>query len=106
MTIFDIYFILFLQLGLFLKKVLKVEIGCLSKSEFLEIIERYLRQRTSLVSSDLSTFCICGGKQETVRHIITHSSGHSQIIDIHQNQLQVNSSDSILQYLYTLLYMV
>ncbi|KAF2298098.1 hypothetical protein GH714_014055 [Hevea brasiliensis] len=56
------------QLGLFLKKILKGDIGFLSKSEFIEAISQYLRQRTNLVSSDFSKFCVCGGKREAVRH--------------------------------------
>ncbi|KAL5548731.1 hypothetical protein UlMin_003962, partial [Ulmus minor] len=76
------------QLGLFLKKILKDEIGAVSKSDFIEIILRYLSQRTSLVSGDLSTFCACGGKREVVRTIVNHSSDHVEIIDIQQKQLQ------------------
>ncbi|PON60223.1 Kinesin-like protein [Trema orientale] len=75
------------QLGLFLKKILKDDLGTRSTSEFLETISRYLSQRTSLVSNDLSTFCICGGKREIVRHIVSHSSDHADTVNIHQKQL-------------------
>ena len=86
----------FLQLGLFLKKILKDDLGSRSTSEFLETISRYLSQRTSLVSNDLSTFCKCGGKHEIVRHIVSHSSEHAETINIHQKQLQVKITCSIL----------
>ncbi|KAJ6776754.1 HEAVY CHAIN putative-RELATED [Salix koriyanagi] len=76
------------QLGLFLKKILKGDIGCLSKTEFIEAISQYLTQRTSLGSSDFSKFCICGGKKETIRHIVSNSSGHAEVIDLHQKQLE------------------
>ncbi|XP_062078987.1 kinesin-like protein KIN-14F [Humulus lupulus] len=75
------------QLGLFLKKILKDELGNCSTSEFLETISRYLSQRTSLVSNDLSTFCICGGKREIVQHIVSHSSDHDEAINMSQKQL-------------------
>lgn len=80
----------FLQLGMFLKKILKGDMGYLSKSEFVEAISRYLSQRTSLVSSDMSKFCICGGKSEVVQHIISPSSGYLELIEIQQKQLQVS----------------
>uniref|UniRef100_A0A6N2L2B5 Kinesin motor domain-containing protein n=1 Tax=Salix viminalis TaxID=40686 RepID=A0A6N2L2B5_SALVM len=76
------------QLGLFLKKILKGDIGCLSKTEFIEAISQYLTQRTSVGSSDFSKFCICGGKKETIRHIVSNSSGHAEVIDLHQKQLE------------------
>ncbi|KAK9941143.1 hypothetical protein M0R45_017769 [Rubus argutus] len=76
------------QLGLFLKKLLRGDIGPLSKSEFLEAISHYLAQRSNMVSSDLSKFCICGGKREVLRHSNSHSSGHEELIGIQQKQLQ------------------
>jgi kinesin family protein C2/C3 len=79
----------YLQLGLFLKKILKGDIGSLSKNEFIEAISQYLRQRTSLASSDFSKFCICGGKRETIQHTVSSSSGHTEVIDLHQKQLEV-----------------
>ena len=79
----------YLQLGLFLKKILKGDIGSLSKNEFIEAISQYLRQRASLASSDFSKFCICGGKRETIQHTVSSSSGHTEVIDLHQKQLEV-----------------
>ncbi|KAJ9173861.1 hypothetical protein P3X46_016954 [Hevea brasiliensis] len=76
------------QLGLFLKKILKGDIGFLSKSEFIEAISQYLRQRTNLVSSDFSKFCVCGGKREAVRHTVSHSLVQTEQIDLHQKQLE------------------
>ncbi|KAL9382883.1 hypothetical protein Peur_023206 [Populus x canadensis] len=76
------------QLGQFLKKILKGDIGSLSKNEFIEAISQYLRQRASLASSDFSKFCICGGKRETIQHTVSNSSGHAEVIDLHQKQLE------------------
>ncbi|KAF9673173.1 hypothetical protein SADUNF_Sadunf11G0121000 [Salix dunnii] len=76
------------QLGLFLKKLLEGDIGSLSKNEFLEAISQYLRQRTSLASSDFSKFCICGGERETIQHTVSNSSDHEEVIDLHQKQLE------------------
>lgn len=81
-----------MQLGIFLKKILKGGGNSLSKSEFLEIISQYLSQRSNLVSSDLSKFCTCGGKTEFFQHIISHSSDHTQRIDIQHKQLLVRLS--------------
>ncbi|KAK1404927.1 kinesin-like protein KIN-14F [Heracleum sosnowskyi] len=50
------------QLGHHFKKLLQGDGLSLSKSEFLEAIKNYLHQRTSLVASDNSRLCICGGK--------------------------------------------
>ncbi|KAJ6887430.1 kinesin-like protein KIN-14F [Populus alba x Populus x berolinensis] len=76
------------QLGLFLKKILKGDIGSLSKNEFIEAISQYLRKRASLASSDFSKFCICGGKRETIQHTVSSSSCHTEVIDLHQKQLE------------------
>ncbi|KAG5235953.1 kinesin motor family protein [Salix suchowensis] len=76
------------QLGLFLKKILKGDVGYLSKNEFLEAISQYLRQRASLASGDFSRFCICGGERETIQHTVSNSSGHEEVIDLHQKQLE------------------
>lgn len=48
--------------------MLKADGLSLSKSEFLEAIKNYLHQRTSLVSSDNSRLCICGGKYNGMWH--------------------------------------
>ncbi|KAJ6417567.1 hypothetical protein OIU84_003319 [Salix udensis] len=76
------------QLGLFLKKILKGDVGSLSRNEFLEAISQYLRQRASLASGDFSRFCICGGERETIQHTVSNSSGHEEVIDLHQKQLE------------------
>ncbi|PRQ35013.1 putative minus-end-directed kinesin ATPase [Rosa chinensis] len=76
------------QLGLFLKKLLRGDIGALSKSEFLEAMKNYLAQRSHMLSSDLSKFCICGGKREALHHSISHSSDHEELIAIQQKQLE------------------
>ncbi|XP_052118479.1 kinesin-like protein KIN-14F [Arachis duranensis] len=80
------------QLGLFLKKILKGDIGCLSKREFIEAISLYLNQRSNLASNDFSKFCICGGKRENIRHNNNnngnYSSKHIEVINNQQKQLE------------------
>ncbi|XP_059662357.1 kinesin-like protein KIN-14F [Cornus florida] len=76
------------QLGLLLKKILKADGIPLSKSEFIKIISRYLAQRTSSVSSDISKFCTCGGKRENIWPGIGHSSGNAELLDFQQKRLE------------------
>ncbi|KAJ7963561.1 Kinesin-like protein [Quillaja saponaria] len=76
------------QLGVLLKKILKGDIGCLTKTEFIEAISLYLNQRTSVVSSDISRFCICGGKHDSVRLNVNYSAGNDAKIDVQQKQLE------------------
>ncbi|GAV59639.1 Kinesin domain-containing protein/CH domain-containing protein [Cephalotus follicularis] len=71
------------QLGQFLKNL-----GSLSKSEFIEAISQYLHHRTSLVSSDFSKFCICGGKGEGISRSVSHYTGDSELSDLQRKQLQ------------------
>ena len=78
-----------LQLGLFLKKILKGDIGCLSKREFIEAISLYLNQRSSLASNDFSKFCICGGKRDNAQRNVNNSSSHIEVINTQQKQLEV-----------------
>ncbi|CAL0335051.1 unnamed protein product [Lupinus luteus] len=76
------------QLGLFLKKILEGDIGCISKREFIEAISLYLNQRSSLASNDFSKFCICGSKRDSIRHNVNYSCNHTQVINTQQNQLE------------------
>ncbi|KAK1584220.1 hypothetical protein Q3G72_030903 [Acer saccharum] len=76
------------QLGLFLKKVLKGEVGSLSKADFMEAISQYLGRKASLVPGDFSKDCICGGKREIIQHVISPSPDHTDLIDRLQKQLQ------------------
>ncbi|KAK4439665.1 Kinesin-like protein KIN-14F, partial [Sesamum alatum] len=76
------------QLGLFLKKVLNSDCGPPTKSQFLEAITKYLSKRTSLVSSDISNFCICGGKGDVVRHGNISSHGGLELLDLQHRQLE------------------
>lgn len=78
-----------LQLGLFLKKILKGEVGGLSKSDFLEAISQYLGRKASLISGDFSKDCICGGKREIIQQTISPCSTHVEQIDHLHIQLQV-----------------
>ncbi|KAL2495938.1 Kinesin KP1 [Forsythia ovata] len=76
------------QLGLFLKKILYTDCVPLSKSEFLKAISKYLSKRTSLVSRDISSFCICGGKGEGIRHKNGSSGGSGDLLDLQQKHLE------------------
>ncbi|XP_059443543.1 kinesin-like protein KIN-14F [Corylus avellana] len=76
------------QLGLFLKKILKSDAGSFSKHEFITAISLYLNQRTNLLSSDLSRFCVCGGKRNGTRHNVNLSADHAELIDFQQKQLE------------------
>ncbi|KAL5077308.1 hypothetical protein RYX36_016292 [Vicia faba] len=76
------------ELGLFLKKILKGDIGCLSKTEFVEAISLYLNQRSILASNDFSKFCICGGKRDILRQNVNYSAKYSEVINTQQKQLE------------------
>ncbi|CAK9145059.1 unnamed protein product [Ilex paraguariensis] len=76
------------QLGLFLKNLLKSDYIPLSKPEFLEVISKYLGQRTSLVSNDFSKFCICGGKRESSWRDIDYSTDSVDVLGLQQKQLE------------------
>ncbi|CAA2981748.1 kinesin KP1 [Olea europaea subsp. europaea] len=76
------------QLGLFLKKLLITDEIPVSKSQLLKAISEYLNKRTSLVSSDISKFCICGGKGEGTRCKSSSSSGSAELLDLQQKQLE------------------
>ncbi|XP_031264002.1 kinesin-like protein KIN-14F [Pistacia vera] len=76
------------QLGLFLKKILKGEVGPLTRADFMEAISQYLGRKASLVSGDFSKFCVCGGKREVVQQTINQCTGHAEVIDLQEKQLQ------------------
>ncbi|KAL8462126.1 hypothetical protein ACS0TY_032472 [Phlomoides rotata] len=76
------------QLGLFLKKVLNSDCVPLTKTQFLETISKYLSRRTSLVSSDISKFCICGGKSNGAWHRNISSHGGMELLDLQHKQLE------------------
>ncbi|AES70665.2 kinesin heavy chain [Medicago truncatula] len=76
------------ELGLFLKKILKGDIGCLSRREFVEAISLYLNQRSSLASNDFSKFCSCGGKRDSVRQNVNYSAKYAEVINTQQKQLE------------------
>lgn len=78
-----------LQLGHFLKKILKGNTGCLSKREFIEAITLYLNQRHSLASNEFSKLCTCGGKRDSNQHNVNYSANHVEIIDAQQKELEV-----------------
>lgn len=86
----------FLQLGLFLKKILKGDIGCLSKREFIEAISLYLNQRSSLASNDFSKFCNCGGKRDSIRQNANYSAKYVEVINTQQKQLEVQIGQQAL----------
>ncbi|XP_020238383.1 kinesin-like protein KIN-14F [Cajanus cajan] len=76
------------QLGLFLKKILKGDTGCLSKREFIKAITSYLNQRRSLASNESSKLCTCGGKRDSNQQNVNYSARHAEIIDGLQKQLE------------------
>ncbi|KAK7305290.1 hypothetical protein VNO77_43193 [Canavalia gladiata] len=77
------------QVGLFLKKILKGDIGCLSKREFIEAISLYLNQRSRSASNDFSKFCVCGGKRDNSnRQNVNYSAKYAEVINTQQKQLQ------------------
>lgn len=76
------------QLGLFLKKTLKGDYKPLSKREFLKTISKFIDQRTGLLSSDFSEFCICGGKSERMWQDISCPAGSTELLDSQQKQLE------------------
>ncbi|CAJ1960215.1 unnamed protein product [Sphenostylis stenocarpa] len=76
------------QLGLFLKKILKDDMGCLSKREFIEAISLYLNQRSSLASNDFSKFCNCGGKHDNIRQNANYYAKYTEVINTQQKQLE------------------
>ncbi|CAI0540887.1 unnamed protein product [Linum tenue] len=77
------------QLGLFLKKIVKGDIGYMSKEEFVEAISQYLSHRKNLVSSDFSKFCTCRGQKQFLGHTRTSSESSylSETTDLHQKEL-------------------
>ncbi|KAL6954983.1 Kinesin-like protein KIN-14F, partial [Sarracenia purpurea var. burkii] len=77
-----------IQLGLLLKKILKGNGIPLSKAEFLDAVSKYLGQRTSMVSSDLSKFCICGGKREVLWRSVGCSVDNAELYDHQHEQLE------------------
>ncbi|KAL0328590.1 UNVERIFIED_CONTAM: Kinesin-like protein KIN-14F [Sesamum calycinum] len=75
------------QLGLFLKEVLNTDCAPQTKSQFLEAISKYLSKRMSLVSRDISNFCICGGKGQGTMHL-NNSNGSVELLDLQRKQLE------------------
>lgn len=73
-----------------MKKILKSDGGSFPKHEFIAAISQYLNQRTALLSSDLSRFCVCGGKRNGTRHNANLSADHAELIDFQQKQLEVS----------------
>jgi len=78
-----------LQLGHFLKKILKGDAGCLSKREFVDAITLYLNQRRSSASNEISKLCTCGGKRDSNHHNVKYCAEHAEIIDAQQKELEV-----------------
>lgn len=78
-----------LQLGMFLKKNLNGNCLDQTKSQFLEAISKYLSKRTTLVSSDISNFCICGGKGDGTWNRSISFDGSVELLDLQQRQLEV-----------------
>ena len=83
--------LLYLQLGLFLKKLLKGDNGPLSKSDFVEATSEYIGKRTSLQATiDVQKAYICNGKMEVILNSVSRSPGHVEIlIELIQRQIEV-----------------
>ena len=81
----------YLQLGLFLKKLLKGDNGPVSKSDFIEATSEYIGKRTSLqATTDVSKAYICNGKNEVILNSVCRSPGRVEIlIDLIQRQIEV-----------------
>ncbi|GAA0142101.1 microtubule binding motor protein [Lithospermum erythrorhizon] len=76
------------RLGLFLKRMLNDDCIPLSKHDFLKAILAYLAQRATLVSSDFSKFCICGGKYKNFKQSHNCPAVSSDVLDIYQKELE------------------
>ncbi|CAI9088149.1 OLC1v1022401C1 [Oldenlandia corymbosa var. corymbosa] len=76
------------QLGLVLKNILSSDCIPQSKSELIEIIIRYLVQRSNVASRDLSKSCICGGKLEGFPQRNVSSIGDVEALDAQQRELE------------------
>ncbi|GAB4845887.1 hypothetical protein Ancab_024891 [Ancistrocladus abbreviatus] len=76
-----------IQLGLLLKKILKNDVMSTSNEEFLEVISQYLSQKTASISSELSEFCICGGKGDIVQPAVSLAADCKGVIDGQQKQI-------------------
>ncbi|GAA0146394.1 microtubule binding motor protein [Lithospermum erythrorhizon] len=75
------------QLGLFLKRILD-DGSSLSKHDFLKYMSEYLKQQINFVSSNLSQFCICGGKSIDVKQNHDLAGRSSDALNIYQSELQ------------------
>ncbi|MFS7889562.1 hypothetical protein Hanom_Chr00s000004g01608471 [Helianthus anomalus] len=87
--------LLFFQLGIFLKNMLKGNGKPLLKHEFLQSISKYIDQRSGFVSNDFSKFCVCGGKGKNMWNNINYSFEKTNLLDFQQKQLEVNLNTSL-----------
>lgn len=79
-----------MQLGSFLRKILKCDNRNLSRTEFLEAVFAYFRHRKYLVSKEFSKFCKCGGKPEFIGSSVPEFSPiHAEAIGLQQKELEV-----------------
>ncbi|XP_051135098.1 kinesin-like protein KIN-14F isoform X2 [Andrographis paniculata] len=76
------------QLGSFLKKVLNKACTPHNKSQFIDITSKYLKRRTSLVSSDVSDFCICGGIEKEAESREHPSHSNVEMLNLLQKPLE------------------
>ncbi|KAL7088158.1 hypothetical protein ACP275_13G111000 [Erythranthe tilingii] len=76
------------QLGMFLKKILNDDCTRQTKSQFFEAISNYLSKRSSLVSREISNFCICGGNGDGTWQKNMSSRGNIELLDLQHRQLE------------------
>ncbi|XVF03584.1 hypothetical protein REPUB_Repub05bG0006000 [Reevesia pubescens] len=79
-----------IQLGLFLKKLLKGDKGPVSISDFIEATSEYIGKRTGLqATTDIPKAYICNGKNEVILNSVCRSPGRVEIlIDLIQRQIE------------------
>ncbi|OMO83790.1 hypothetical protein CCACVL1_11176 [Corchorus capsularis] len=79
-----------IQLGLFLKKLLKGDNAPVSKSDFVEATSEYICKRTGLHgTTDSPKGYICNGKNEAILNSVCRTPGRVEIlIDLIQRQIE------------------
>ncbi|XWS51692.1 hypothetical protein CRYUN_Cryun11dG0005300 [Craigia yunnanensis] len=79
-----------IQLGFFLKKLLKGDNGPVSKSDFVEATSEYIGKRTSLhATTDVSKDYICNGKNEVILNSVCRSPDRVEIlVDLIRRQIK------------------
>ncbi|XVE80609.1 hypothetical protein DITRI_Ditri14bG0153000 [Diplodiscus trichospermus] len=79
-----------IQLGLFLKTLLKGDYGPVSRSDFVEATSEYIGKRTSLqATTDIPKAYICNGKNDVILSSFCRSTGRVEILsDLVHRQIE------------------